>query len=412
MIQPPTPSAVGAALDAGIKSALTPFGSGNILPVDRSKTPAPPPLASGKTGEYVFSGPGIATMPKGYDFVVVSATSANLTGNADANQRILAGSAHLTFNAVAGGSGSVIAGNGNNLITIPVTDSGSWMIALGGGNDTVRALGGGNNTVSAGVGTGGTSQISLGGGKSAVSVGGSSTISGSKTGGAETITATGTTVVNANASNLLFLGAAGSGATVFGGTGSATIQGGGGAEWLQGGSAGNNSIQGGTGAATLIGGGDGDRLFAGMGVGALQVLKAGSGNETLVGTAGSGFGQDTFYGSTGLTTVLSGGGVNHYVPGQGLGVMEIHIDSLAGGYQSSANQFDFFFGKGGGSIVEMGFTSVSQIHFHLDAGFGANDVTSLTQNAVSGSDLNVTLNDGTKVTFLNIASTLTNSNFV
>ena len=200
------------------------------------------------------------------------------------------------------------------------------------------------------------------------------------------------------------------GATVFGGTGSDTIQGGGGPNYFQGGSAGNNSILGGSGTATLFGGGSGDKLFAGSGAGALQELHAGLGNETLTGT--SGLGTDTFFGGAGSATVYSGAGANHYVAGQAAGSMEVHVDSLTGGFQSSSNQFDFIFGQGGGSILETGFTTVGQIKFHL-IGFGGNSTAQLPQNAVIGSDLHVTLSDNTQVTFLNITSTLTTgSNFV
>ena len=403
---------VREAINAGILSALTPAGNGSILPVDRAQTPVAPLLPAGKTGEYVFSTPGLATMPRGYDFVVVTAPVANLTGNGDSNQQVLAGASNLTFNAggVATGAGSVITGGGNNSITIPVTDSGSWLIAMGNGNDTVRALGGGNDTIVAGAGT---NRITLGGGHSVVTTAGSASIVGSSlVGSSETVTASGNTVITANRSNLMFIGNAGAGATVFGGTGSDTIQGGGGPNYFQGGSAGNNSILGGSGTATLFGGGSGDKLFAGSGAGALQELHAGLGNETLTGT--SGLGNDTFFGGAGSATVYSGAGANHYVAGQALGSMEVHVDSLTGGFQSSSNQFDFIFGQGGGSVQATGFTTAGQIKFHLiGAGWGGNSTAQLAQNAVIGSDLHVTLSDNTQVTFLNIANVLTTgSNFV
>ncbi len=101
------------------------------------------------TGEFVQSKSGPTLLPKGYDFVVDSAKSAEILGNGDANEAVLVGKGNLQFFAL-GGSGSVIGGGGNDMFASTPTDNGNWLIALGNGNDSIRAFGGGNDTISTG----------------------------------------------------------------------------------------------------------------------------------------------------------------------------------------------------------------------------------------------------------------------
>ena len=53
-------------------------------------------MPGGKTGEYVQSQPGVSPLPPGYDDVVVSAPSAQITGDGDANEKVLVGSGNLS----------------------------------------------------------------------------------------------------------------------------------------------------------------------------------------------------------------------------------------------------------------------------------------------------------------------------
>jgi Ca2+-binding RTX toxin-like protein len=354
----------------------TGIGNSSIIPADSSHTPTPPPVPPGKTGEFVqLSSPaGPVTVPKGYGYIVDAAPTASfIDDNPNTGQEVLVGSGNLGFDAV-GGSGSVIGGGGNDNIIIGPTNANPWLVAIGNGNSVIKALGSGNDTISTGTGS---DSIQLGSGSSVVTTSGSATITAGS--GSETVTAFGSDVIYGASSKLLF--AAGGGATVFGMSGSDTITGGGGPDYFQGGSGGNNSITAGVGSATLLGGGSGDQLFA-NGSGA-QILFAGAGNETLTGSSGSGA-PDTFVGSAGATTVVAS--------------------------PSAANLFEFIHDQAGGTEYVQGFTSIGQVDLHL-SGYGSNDLGSVASQNNTGGNLNVTLTDGTQITFQNITSPLTNSNF-
>jgi Ca2+-binding RTX toxin-like protein len=356
----------------------TGIGNSTIIPADSAHSPVPPPLATGKIGEFVqLSTPGgVVTIPKGYNYLVDAAPSASfIDDNTNAGQEVLVGSGNLTFDAVFG-SGSVIGGSGNDNIIIGPTNANPWLIAIGNGNSVVKALGAGNDTISTGTGY---DSIQLGAGKDVVTTGGSATITAGS--GSETVTAFGSDVIYGASSKLLF--AAGGGATVFGMTGSDTITGGTGPDLFQAGTSGGSSVIGGSGSATLLGGGSGDQLFA-TGTG-LQVLTAASGNETLTGSSASGAANQYYDNTAGATTVVASA-------------------------NASSNLFGFIEGQAGGTLVETGLTAVGQIEMHL-TGYGSNDTSAISQNNAGG-NLNVTLlSDGTQITFQNITSPLTNSNF-
>jgi hypothetical protein len=361
------------AISAGING-------GSIQPYASAVGPTPA-LPTGKTGEWVQSSPGSVLLGHGWDYIVMpdTATAANITGPSDPNVHVLAGSGNLVFNA-AQGSGSVIAGGGNNSVLIPLANPGAWFIGMGNGSDTVRALGSGNDTISLGSGA---DSIQLGAGSSAVTTGGAATITGSSLpGGSETVFAFGSDVVFGMASKLVFSGAMG--ATVFGGSGSDTVSGGTGLDLFQAGTGGGSSLTGGAGSVTLLGGGSADQLTA-TGTG-LQILTAASSNETLTGSSASGASNVYRDNTSGATTVVASP-------------------------NASSNLFAFIEGSAGGSLVETGLTAVGQIQMHL-TGYGSDDTSAISQNN-SGGNLNVTLlSDGTTITFKNITAPLTNGNFV
>ena len=372
-----------------IQAGLT---GGTILAADNKFGP-PPALPPNVTGELVVSKAGTAILPARYDYAVDSASSAVIFGNSDPNQQVLAGAGKLTFFAT-GGSGSVIAGGGNDLISIAPTDLGSWMIAVGNGKDSIRALGGGDDTISAGSGH---SIIQLGSGSTFVTTLGPDTVMAGS--GSETIDASGTSakeVIYGNTSKLFFV--AGGPATVFGGAGSDTVFGGSGKDLLEGGSAGNNFLQAGDGRATLFGGGDGDQLYAGGDK--AQALHAASGNETLSGAFASG--PDTFYGGSGSDQIYGGMGKNTFVAGVGAA----SITAAPG----STNLFEFMKAAGGGTGLVMGLTEASQVHIDL-AGYGSTEVKyALDHQKTTDGSVTITLSDHTQVTFQNIGS-LSASNF-
>jgi Ca2+-binding RTX toxin-like protein len=185
-------------------------------------------------------------------------------------------------------------------------------------------------------------------------------------------------VISADNSQLLFVnGLAAS--TVFGGGASVTVLGGVGGGEFHGGTAGHNRIYAGLGAATLFGGGDDDMLYAGGRN--QQALHAGAGNETLSGSLASG--ADTFFGGSGNTTVTLGLGQ----------------DVLA-----------FVKGNAGGTDLVTNFTSGADM-ISLK-GYGPNEVQEVVANQTYvGGTATINLNDGTAVTFANLAHKLTSSDF-
>jgi Ca2+-binding RTX toxin-like protein len=337
----------------------------------------PPRLLAGKTGEWIQDSSGSVTIPKGYDYVVDAAAAASiLEQNPDTGQSILVGSGNMVFNA--SGAGSVIGGGGNDQVVIPLSDAGPWLIALGNGNDTVRALGSGSDTISVGSGADSIQLSTIGSSSSAITTGGAATISAYA--GSETVKGLSTDVIYGGGSLLTFV--AGGGATVFGGSGSDTVTGGSGPDYFQGGSAGNNFLTAGTGAAILIGGGNGDSLLAsGSGT---QILYAASGNETLTGSSVSGA-HDTFVAGSGAATVVAS--------------------------PNAANLFEFInVGSGGGSEIVNGLSLSSQVSIHLSGYGGSEEATALAAQTHPGAGTMLSLSDGTTVTFQNV-STLTSSNF-
>ena len=252
--------------------------------------------------------PRTTVIPQGYDQVVVSddAASANLIGNGDPG-RNFGRFGEPGFRGFRGAGGFRFSQRRrDNVITLPSSDAGSWLLSLGDGNNQVRALGAGADTISTGTGN---NTIQVGTGPTQITTAGNDTITAA---GNDTIHASGTDVVHGGPT-LYFVG--GLGSTVYGGSGSDTIIGGSGPDLFYGGTGGNNSITAGTGNATLFGGGDGDQLFA-SGAGA-PGLYAGPGRETLSGAQASAGGHDTFAAGPGNDLIIGGAGANTYVASLG-----------------------------------------------------------------------------------------------
>jgi serralysin len=314
------------------------------------------------------------TVPSSYSFTSIETYNGFTTvqGNGGENQTTLISSiTGVQFNT-GGGSGTVVAGQGDNLIGTPTSGGGNYLISGGPGNDTITAFSG-NDTVSTGSGS---NLIGLGSGNDSVSLSGNNdtVVAGS---GSDTISVTGNdaALVFGGSGNLNFInGSAPS--TVVGGTGSETIQGGSGGGLYQGGSGGNNSIYGGTGKATVFGGGSGDTLAAGGSLG--DALAAASGNETL--TSAASHGLDSMYGGTGQDAMIAGAGGDIMMGGAGSTNFE-----FAKGLTNSASTYDVYNYHAGDAVTLTGYT-------------GAPTETSAGGNTVLG------LSDGTKITFVGVAS--------
>jgi len=327
----------------------------------------PPPEVRGDDGGVFFQDTdGFTRLPGGYDAVVNLANDATIMGSCGDAESVLSGDGNLKF-VVSDGAGTVVAGGGNNDMEIARDDRGAWLIALGGGNDTIAALGNGNDTIRAGAGH---NLITLGGGKDSLLLTGQDTVTASR--GRDTIDASGakSTLLYGGGASVIFYGGAGA-ATILGGWGSDTVYGGSGRLSVQGGSAGDNLLFAGTGMATLFGGGSGDRLYA-QGHQA-QALFAGAGNETL--SAAQSSGSVSLVGGSGKTTMDGGSG---------------------------ADVFAFIKGKAGGQDLIVNFDSADKV---LLSGYGPNAVAGVlaTQSVLHGS-VSITLSDNTKITFAGIAS--------
>ena len=374
---------LAAAITAGVNDT-------SIVPVDRTGI-FPPPVPSGKTGELVQQTNGLTILSKGYDAVVDTANNAVIYGSGDKDESVLSSTGNLKFFA-PGGSGTVAAGGGNNLIVISPADKGGWSINTGNGNDQILALGSGDDTINPG---GGNNAISLGDGNNVVeSTGDDTVVAGS---GAETIAAFGPQIlIYGNASKLNFTDVSGS-ATVIGGTGSDTFFGADGPDFVRGGTGGNNFLMAGFGGATLYGGGNGDQLYANGDQG--QALHAGGGNETLVGAFSGG--ADTFYGGSGKTQIIGGSGNDTFVAGTGAATVTAGIGQ---------DMFVFNNGQAGGKELVFNFTS-GQDTIDLQ-GYGKHAIDqALDSQKVKGNTDTITLSDNTQVTFVGVTN-LTASDFI
>lgn len=175
-----------------------------------------------------------------------------------------------------------------------------------------------------------------------------------------------------------------------GGSGNSTVTAGFGHSTLFGGT-GHDLLVSGTGFCTMTGGGDGAVLVAGS-ASFSNVLIAGGGNETLVGTANP-FGSLMFAGS-GSDAMFGGAGRDTFVAASGDAQM---IAS------SGVDEFIFSNGASGGRTVIWNFTQGLD-HAAL-FGYGVNAARDAVANAtVAFGSTTVTLADNTRITFANVSN--------
>jgi len=360
---------------------------------------SPPPVPSGDIGIYLQTTSGTGGLPQGYSVDIISGpANAFVTGPIQPNQLIVSDE-HTNLQFVAGvyGSGTVVAGGGTSMLSVPGANIRNWELFTGAGNDLIYALGSGNDTIDAG---GGRNLVELGAGKdSVVSEGDDTIVAGT---GAETITAlnASATYVKGNASNLYFVGGSG-GATILGGTGSDTYLGGAtsGDQYVKGGSAGNNFLYAGGGAATLLGGGSGDQLFASGN--ANQFLIAGSGAETL--SALASFGNVSLVGGSGKDLMIGGSGSDTFTAGSGASTVQVGF--------TGTNTFNFISGSAGGTELVQDIIDPSSIKISLQNYGSGEEAFALNSQAVKGGSLTMKLSDGTRIVFEDVTQKLTGSNF-
>ncbi len=357
----------------------------------------PPSIPHGFAGGFYQTTSGAGGMPPGYTVDIVSGpTNAFVTGSGLSNEIVMSDeNTNLRFVAAASGSGTVVAGGGTSLLSVPGSNKGNWELVSGAGNDAIYALGAGNDTLDAGTGR---NFLQLGGGKDAITSEGDDTIIGGS--GSETVTAlnASATFVRGNSSDLFFIGGAG-GATIQGGSGSDTFFGGAGDQYVMGGSSGKNMLYAGSGAATLLGGGNGDQLFA-SGF-ANQVLIAGSGNETL--SAQASFGNVSLVGGSGKDLMLGGSGSDTFVAGSGRSTIQVGF--------TDTNTFSFINGSAGGTELVQDIIDPSSIKISLQGYAAGEEQSALASQAFKSGSLTMQLSDGTRITFEDVTQKLNGSNF-
>jgi Ca2+-binding RTX toxin-like protein len=259
---------VALVINAGV-------AGGTIIPSVDTDGP-PPTLPGGTTGEYQVTGPGLTILPAGYSSFITNAPGPVVVfGSGDPDEKILSGSStDLSFIAPTG-SGTVVAGGGNNFLF--TGGPGNWSLNTGNGDDFIAALGTGNNTVAAGTGH---NTIALGAGSNFVNSLGSDTIIA--TGGTTTINAAGggADFVQGGASNVFFVGGA-SGSTVFGGSGSDTLFGGSGNDYLVASST-TSTLNGGAGADTIVASSGADTVLSVDSTDVLSFIKGQAGGSETV----------------------------------------------------------------------------------------------------------------------------------
>ncbi|GAC1347840.1 MAG: hypothetical protein NVSMB18_34170 [Acetobacteraceae bacterium] len=376
------------------------LGNGTLVRTGGSSPPAGTSgvLTISSQGTTIQDQPGVTVdlINGGGNSVATGAVS--VAGTGAANQVVIGDNENITY-FTGGGTGTVVTGDGNNLIGTPTAGGGVFNITTGSGNDVIVAITG-QNTVSAGLGN---NVIFTGNANDTVIVTGNDTIVGAGGNGAAVGSATdvvrsasGTVLIGAFNKNLTFVGGTGT-ATILLSQGTDSIDGGVGGGLFAGGLAGKNTIAGGTGASgsTIFGAGSGDLLQARGG--ASNLIAAGAGNETLTGAGSTG--NNIFYtalgpNSVGASASIQGGsGSDSFLVGSGASTVD-------GGLGNDL--IGIFNGRAGGTVVINNFNANEKVTLvSYGSGELANDLAG--QKTVNGSAV-VTLSDKTTITFTGIAT--------
>jgi len=413
-----------------LQTIYSAFGSNNLF-VQNFAGALTPTVPSGEIGEVVFTGavsPG--TVPGGYQGII-DASSYQMTIQGAAGQTgesVIGGPVSFTYYTAAGESGTIIGGDGNNLITGPTTSGGNWFIdleglgtstvAAGSANDFIKTGGSGNllflDTGADTVYSGGADTIVAGTGNDTVNLtgsgamvfGGTGNLLVQNTGGADTVSAgSGAETISAaasgglyflnNSSSTMFVASGKTASTIVGGSGPATIYGGSGSNVMFQGTGSllydaqsSTSIvvsQASSPGATFFASNGGQVWLYGSNNG--NQFIAGTGNVTLQGAGASG--KNLYFAGSGADSMVAGAGADTMVASSGSATM-------AGG--AGADQFDFINGMTGGTDLIQNWTGADALNL-----FGYGNSPIVSQQVVNGSVV-LTLNDNTKITFQGITS--------
>ena len=408
------------------------------------KSPTVKEWLIGDSGGIQNTGPTEGTVPAGYLGIVDAYTTqvAEIVGApGQKNESVIAGgNMHFFTN---GGSGTVISGQGNNLVNANATGDGNWTVIFDGGNNTVYANSGNFFIDDGNASTVGANSIFLGSGSDTVLSWGQDSIIGAPGGTALVATFVGGALFWGNSGkstyinfggNDTFAGGTGGSDTVFAVKGGGLYFGGGSslefisnvntANTVVGGSTstiiwGNTGTSGlyfvGTGGLTAVGIADTTTVVGGSSSGSTDlfalnganitlfspvnnnVLIAGTGNATLDGAgasgndvyfAGPGAGSaDSIVAGSGNNTLVAGPGSNTLVGGSGKDVFEVNKSFAGGGT-------DFLVNWTGNDLLLLSGYGAATSKGGLPAG--------TTVSHVGGSEV-LTLADGTKITFVGVS---------
>ena len=318
---------------------------------------------------FISSGTDLILGGGGTDFATVSGANSTLLGGIG------------ILNVSVSGSGDTIAGMGSTALNVTLTGSqgdalggtagGAFSVVDSGSSDTVNA----QNAATAVATMGGSNGYFYGGS-------GAATVSAAST-SAVVVGGSGSLDFLGNGSRATVVGALGGNTSIVGSSGGLQVSA----------RTGNTTISGGTGAVTLFGGSGSNVTFTDTAHQGLLYL-AGAGNETL--DASGSNGNDTLFGNTipGANLLIKAGSGNDTVVG-GPG-----NDTLVAG--SGKDLFVFFNGSAGGQDFINGLTANDTVAL---AGYNLNSLVSSLQNAqVTGQGVKITLSDNTSITFSGLSS--------
>jgi Ca2+-binding RTX toxin-like protein len=328
-----------------------------------------PPGDVGEIAIFDYNSSPLIALPFGFSLIAIdqSATDPTIVGGGS----LFVGNNDTTYwGTPAQGTVSITAGNGNDLISLPIGTY--YDVAIGNGHDTINANGSGTVTG----GSGGTLFFVGGAADDTVdqnllnSHGNNDTI----------VAGAGSVTINAYGANTSVFGGTGSLEYLGHSPGSPTIWGGSGTETLFGSSGQNITYKTGselTPGADILAAGTGNETLNAGGASVGVQLAAGLGTVDMIGSTGN----DQFFGGSGVATMTGNGGDD--------------IFNFASASEPG--------GQHGGTNIITDFNTGNDIFSTI--GYGASAAqNALAAATVSGGNTTLKLSDGTTIEFLGITT--------
>ena len=170
--------------DPAYQAALTLAAQINQGVLKGSITPQPDntdPTVLRGVNEYVRTEPGFVNLPDDYGVTVIDASNVSIGGSSAAAQSVIGGSGNIIYtNNHRLASGTIVLGDGSDIVSLDAANEGDWNITTGDGNGAIFAANSGDDTIAAGKGH---DLIGLGSGHYVVKLqGGDTTIRGGNSG--------------------------------------------------------------------------------------------------------------------------------------------------------------------------------------------------------------------------------------